>query len=190
MIILASTSPRRKEILGKYFKEFKCVAPLIDESEYSYFGPSDYAYNLAKMKAYSVFRFYKKDLIIACDTIVVSGQRIFEKPHSYEEAFEMLKALSGKTHVVLSAYTILYKDFEITRTIKTYVTFNELTDENIKKYLEKNTYFDKAGGYAIQDGDASLVASIKGSYYNVVGFPIEDILKNLANLGYFPNKES
>ena len=189
MIVLASTSPRRKEILSKYFTDFICESPLINEDDFMCKNISDYALNLSKMKAYSVFKKHPEDVIIACDTIVVYDNRVFEKPKNHEDAYKMLRVLSGKRHFVLSAYTILYKDFEINQTVKTYVYFKDLSKDQIKNWLNKNTYLDKAGAYAIQENECGFVDKIEGSYNNVVGFPIENILKNLAKLNYFPNKE-
>ena len=189
MIVLASTSPRRKEILSKYFDEFICESPQINEEDFRCKNISEYSLNLSKMKAYSVFKNHPEDLIISCDTIVVFEDKIFEKPKNYEEAYKMIKQLSNNRHFVLSAYTILYKDHEINQTVKTYVYFNNLTEEQIQGRLNKNTYLDKAGAYAIQEDEFNFVNKIEGYYSNVVGFPIENILKNLAKLNYFPNKE-
>ena len=189
MIVLASTSPRRKEILSKYFKDFICESPQINEEDFRCKDISEYSLILSKMKAYSVFKNHPEDIIISCDTIVVYDNKIFEKPKNYEDAYNMIKTLSNNKHFVLSAYTILYKDIEINQTVKTYVYFKDLTEEQIKNWLNKNTYLDKAGAYAIQENECGFVEKIEGSYNNVVGFPIENILKNLAKLNYFPNNE-
>lgn len=189
MIVLASTSPRRREILSKYFADFICESPQINEEDFRCNDISEYSLNLSKMKAYSVAKNHPNDLVISCDTIVVFDNKIFEKPKDYDDALRMLKQLSNNKHFVLSAYTILYKDFEINQTVKTYVYFNDLSDEQIKNWLNKNTYLDKAGAYAIQEDEFNFVKKIEGPYSNVVGFPIENILKNLAKLNYFPNKE-
>lgn len=189
MIVLASTSPRRKEILSKYFSDFVCEKPQINEEDFRCNDISEYALNLSKMKAYSVFQKFPEDVIISCDTIVVFDNQIFEKPTSREDAKRMLLKLSNNTHFVLSAYTILYKETEINQTVKTYVSFNKLSEEQIENWLNKNTYLDKAGAYAIQEDEFNFVKNIEGLYSNVVGFPIEKILKNLAKLHYFPNKE-
>lgn len=188
MLVLASTSPRRKEILSRYFDKFECVKPQINEEDFRCKEVSHYALELSKMKAYSVFKDHPNDIIISCDTIVVFDDEIFEKPTSREDAKKMIRKLSGNRHFVLSAYTILYKDgFEINQTVKTYVYFNDLSDEQIEGWLNKNSFMDKAGAYAIQEDEFNFVNKIEGSYNNVVGFPIESILKNLAKLNYFPN---
>lgn len=191
MIILASNSPRRKEILSSFGYNFLVVSPKIEEMDFKNSNNiTDYSANLAKMKAYSVYNDYKNDLIISCDTIVIFEKTLFEKPKDYDDAFYMLKRLSNNTHFVLTSYTILFKDIEISRTVKTFVTFDKLSDDSIKKYLGYNTFLDKAGSYAIQDKNCKFVKNITGSFYNVMGFPIEQIKKDMAKLNYFPNKES
>ena len=189
MIVLASTSPRRKQILSQYFDDFICESPQINEEDFRCKDISEYSLNLSKMKAYSVFKNHENDIVISCDTIVVFEDKIFEKPKNYDDAYQMIKKLSNNKHFVLSAYTILYKDVEINQTVKTYVYFNDLSEEQIQNWLNKNTYLDKAGAYAIQEDEFNFVKKIEGFYSNVVGFPIENILKNLAKLDYFPNKE-
>ena len=100
----------------------------------------------------------------------------------------MLKMLSGQTHQVISGYTIIYKDKVIKKTVVTKVTFNELNDELIKNYIQNEKVLDKAGSYGIQDdSDYHLIKEINGSYYNVMGFPLEEIEKDLINLGAIKN---
>ena len=179
MIILASTSKRRIDLIKKITNNYQCVKPLINEKDFHYGDNSSISKELSKIKAYSIFPSFKNDVIIAADTIVLFKDKLIEKPKDKTEAYNFLKLLSNNTHVVLTSYTILYKNFELTKTVKTYVTFNNLSDELIINYLKQNTYKDKAGGYAIQDKNFNFVKSIKGSYYNVVGFPLEDIKKDL-----------
>ena len=94
----------------------------------------------------------------------------------------MLKMLSGHKHVVVSGYTFISKNKEVSRSVRTYVYFNELSDELIKEYIKSGSPMDKAGAYGIQDKQFNLVKSIEGSYYNVVGFPLEDIKKHVFNI--------
>ena len=183
MLVLASTSPRRKEILSRYFDKFECVKPQINEEDFRCKDVSHYALELSKMKAYSVFKDHPNDIIISCDTIVVFNDEIFEKPTSREDAKKMIQKLSGNRHFVLSAYTILYKDsFEINQTVKTYVYFNDLSDEQIEGWLNKNSFMDKAGAYAIQGKAAKYIRSINGDYYTIVGLPIGKVIKSLKKL--------
>lgn len=190
MLVLASTSPRRSQILKEFNYEFIKDSPTIEENDFKYANISEYSANLAKMKAYSLYKKYPDDIILSCDTVVICDNKLLEKPINYEDALKMLQYLSGKTHFVLSSYTILYKEIEISKTCKTYIKFKNLNDNDIKKYLNFNTYLDKAGSYAIQDPNCNFVESYKGSMYNVIGLPIEEISKNLAKLNYFPKSLS
>ena len=189
MIVLASTSPRRKEILSRYFKDFKIVEPTFDESTYECDDPFDCARDLAYLKAESVAKDYFEDIVIGCDTVVSIDDEILRKPKNYEDAFRMIKKLSGRQHYVISGLGVIHKALHVQRITWTTVYFNELSDEQIKNWLNKNTYLDKAGAYAIQDDEFGFVKEIKGSYDNVMGLPSETLLEILASFGYFPNKE-
>lgn len=177
MIILASNSPRRKELIKKITKEFTVIPANVDES-IIHVPAADLPGELSKMKAYEVFERYPNDKILACDTIVILDGEVMGKPHTKEKASEMLHKLSGKKHVVISGYTIISKEKEITRTVRTYVYFNKLSDELIDKYIESGSPMDKAGAYGIQDKEFDLVNHIEGSMDNVVGLPTEDIQKH------------
>lgn len=189
MLILASSSPRRKEILSKYFDNFEVINPTFDESKFECDDPFDFAQTLAFNKAQSVAINHFEDVVIGCDTVIDLDGEIIGKPKDYDDAVRILKKLSGKRHRVISGVTFFHGYLYINQIVFTNVIFNELTDEQIKKWLEKNTYLDKAGAYAIQEDEFGFVKEIKGSYDNVVGFPTEAILKTLADLHYFPNKE-
>lgn len=177
MIILASQSPRRKELLKKITKEFTVIPSNFDESTV-HVPACDLPGELSKMKAYDVFQKYPNDTVLACDTIVILNDGIMGKPHTKEKASEMLHKLSGKKHVVISGYTLINKDKEITRTVRTYVYFNNLSDELIEKYIESGSPMDKAGAYGIQDKEFDLVNHIEGSFDNVMGLPTEDLKKH------------
>ena len=174
MTILASESPRRRELIKKITQEFSVIPANIDESVL-HVPACDLPGELSKMKAYDVFQKYPNDKVLACDTVVILNGEIMGKPHSKEEASEMLHKLSGKKHVVISGYTIISKEKEITRTVRTYVYFNELSDELIERYIASGSPMDKAGAYGIQDKEFNLVNHIEGSLDNVVGLPTEDI---------------
>ena len=122
-----------------------------------------------------IHAFHPNDKVLACDTIVILDGKVLGKPHSKEEAFKMLKDLSNKAHVVVSGWTLMSKEKTITRTVRTEVYFNNLTDELINKYIETGSPMDKAGAYGIQDKDFNLVNHIEGSFDNVIGLPVEDI---------------
>jgi septum formation protein len=174
MIILASESPRRRELIKKITKEFAVIPANIDESVL-HIPACDLPGELSKLKAYDVFAKYPNDKVLACDTVVIIDGQILGKPHSKEQAKEMLQKLSGRKHVVISGYTIISKEKEITRTVRTYVYFNKLSDELIDAYIATGSPMDKAGAYGIQDQEFDLVNHIEGSFDNVIGLPTEDI---------------
>ena len=177
MIILASESPRRKELIKQITSDFTVIPANIDESVL-HIPACDLPGELSKLKAYDVFAKYPNDKVLACDTIVVLDGEVMGKPHTKEKASEMLHKLSGKKHMVISGYTLISKEKEITRTVRTYVYFNNLSDELINKYIESGSPMDKAGAYGIQDKEFDLVNHIEGSLNNVIGLPIEDIKKH------------
>ena len=174
MIILASESPRRKELIKKITKEFTVIPANIDESQL-HIPACDLPGELSKLKAYDVFAKYPNDKVLACDTVVIIDGQILGKPHTADKAREMLHKLSGRKHVVISGYTIISKEKEVTRTVRTYVYFNKLSDELIEKYIATGSPMDKAGAYGIQDREFDLVNHIEGSFDNVIGLPTEDI---------------
>ena len=174
MIILASESPRRRELIKKITKEFMVIPANIDESVL-HIPACDLPGELSKLKAYDVFAKYPNDKVLACDTVVIIDGKILGKPHSKEEASKMLHELSGRKHVVISGYTIISKEKEVTRTVRTYVYFNKLSDELIDAYIATGSPMDKAGAYGIQDQEFDLVSHIEGSFDNVIGLPTEDI---------------
>lgn len=179
MFILASSSPRRKELLKKLIDDFVIVSPNIDERALdSSFSPSKLSMEESKLKAYSIHSLYPNDEILSCDTIVILDGKVLGKPEDEIEAFRMLKEESGKKQVVLSSYTYIGKRKEISRTVRSYVYFNSLSYEQILSYIKKYQPLDKAGGYGIQD-EAGLISHIEGSYDNIMGLPVEDIAKHV-----------
>ena len=178
MIVLASSSKRRQELIKQISNDFIIAPSNIDEREITL--PNDLlCQDLSKRKAYDVFKSYPNDIIIACDTIVIYKDKIFNKPKDEHDAFNMLKALSNNKHIVLTGYTILSKDIEINKTVKSIVYFNNLSDDYILSYIKENTCYDKAGAYAIQDEKYHFVKNVEGSINNVIGFPLEEIKKDL-----------
>lgn len=177
MIILASESPRRRELIKKITKDFTVIPANIDESVL-HVPACDLPGELSRMKAYDVYQRYPNDIVLACDTVVIIDNDVLGKPHTKENAYKMLKKLSGRKHVVISGYTYISKEKEITRTVRTYVYFNNLSDELINKYIETGSPMDKAGAYGIQDKEFDLVNHIEGDFDNVIGLPVEDIKKH------------
>lgn len=186
-LILASTSPRRKSILTKFGFEFEIQEPKINETrilkKLKGYKPYKVATLLAYAKAKSVLSKFKKGFIISADTIVVLGGEMIGKPKSKRHAIEILKKLSGSTHSVITAISLI--DVETCKSIVSYdvsfVTFKKLKIKQIHDYINSNHILDKAGAYAIQEGADPFIKKIKGSYYNVVGFPIEKFKRILRN---------
>ena len=178
MLILASESPRRRELIKRITNDFTVIPSNVDES-LLHITPHDLPAELSKLKAYSVFSKYPNDEVLACDTVVILNGELMGKPRNKKEAFDMLSKLSNKKHVVISGYTYISKDKEITRTVRTYVYFNKLSDELINKYIESGSPMDKAGAYGIQDQQFNLVNHIEGDFDNVIGLPVEDIKKHV-----------
>ncbi len=174
-LILASNSPRRREILYSLGYSFKVIPSLFDEKGVN-FPIKDTARELAYLKAKEVFdRENKSDIVVlGADTIVLLEDKILGKPKNREEAFSMLKSLSDKTHLVITGYALISNGKEIKGEVISEVTFNNLSDEYIEEYIDNKRPFDKAGSYGIQDG-YNLVKNLKGSFDNVVGLPSEKI---------------
>lgn len=181
MFILASSSPRRKQLLKKLIEDFVIISPDIDES-ILHLSPEDLAKEESKEKAYAIAALYPNDEILACDTIVVLNGKVLGKPKDEFDAIAMLKEESGQKQIVLSGWTYIGKGIEINRTASTEVYFNKLSDELIEEYVHMKKPLDKAGAYGIQDG-YPLIDKIVGSYDNVMGLPTEDIA---LHLGIFP----
>lgn len=180
-LILASQSPRRREILAKFFDNFDIIPSAVSE-ESTAENPIEHAMGVAKRKAWDVYTRYG-GVVIGADTIVVLDNRILGKPKNKQEAKKMLRNLSGKIHKVITGYCIVREGEEITGYEITEVKFRELKDEEIEWYVSTGEPLDKAGAYGIQGKGGILIEWIKGDYYNVVGFPIKIILE-LIDLGF------
>lgn len=178
MFILASKSPRRHELLKKLVADFKIIVPVIDE-DINVSIPSDTAKIISKLKAYEIFQNNTEATVLACDTIVVIDDLLLGKPKDADDARAMLRLLSGRKHHVISGYTLISKTREVNRNVVTEVYFNELSEAQIDAYIKSGSPFDKAGAYGIQDEHFNLVKTINGSYYNVMGLPVEDLKKFL-----------
>ena len=180
MLILASESPRRRELIKKITNDFVVMPSNVDES-ILHIAPHDLPGELSKLKAYSIYSEHPDDAVLACDTVVILNGELMGTPKDKNEAFEMLSKLSNKKNVVISGYTYISKEKEITRTVRTYVYFNKLSPELINKYIESGSPMDKAGAYGIQDKEFNLVNHIEGDFDNVIGLPVEDIRKHVFN---------
>lgn len=182
-MILASKSPRRKEILENFGFSFRIENPDIDESS-SKLHAREQIEEISRKKALAIGEKFPEEYVVSADTAVVTDDKILGKPKDKEEALEMLNLLSGKTHKVITAYSIynLKKNVDITRSIETEVKFRRLTRETIDWYIESGEPMDKAGAYGIQGKGAMLVEGINGDFFSVMGFPIGDFIESLGKL--------
>lgn len=170
-LILASASPRRRELLGLFGIPFTVRAADIDETMDLSKPAYDEVARVSCCKALAVER-GPEDVVIAADTIVVCGGRVLGKPHSREEAIEMLNLLSGREHQVMTGCTVLYGQRRETFTEVTTLHFRPLSDGEIRRYVDSGEPMDKAGAYGIQGGAALFCTGIQGDYYNVMGLPV------------------
>lgn len=183
-ILLASNSPRRKELLAGLDVKFDVVTlPDIDESYPEHLKGEEIALYIAKKKA-SAYKslLNESQIILTADTIVCLDNEVFGKPADETGAKEMLRALSGKTHQVITGVTLANTDKEIAFTSVTDVTFDTLSDDEIDYYVTKFKPMDKAGSYGIQEWIGFVgVKGISGSYFNVMGLPVQRVYKELLN---------
>jgi len=178
-VILASSSPRRKELLQLICTNFRVIPPECDEKLPANIPTSEAAEYLSDLKCRYIADIYDNSVVIGCDTMVICEGVIFGKPGSEEDARRMLRALSGKQHTVVSGVTIGYQKKFLSFSVRTGVTFRKLSDTDIDIYCRSGEPMDKAGGYGIQGLGSLLVQKIDGEFYNVVGLPVSDIAANL-----------
>ena len=189
-LILASKSPRRSELLKQAGLTFSVIPSDFDESTVALSNPDSYVRTLAESKALDISQKYPAAWVIGADTIVLIEHKILGKPDSRDEAFDMLRRLSGKSHQVLTGYCICSKNKNkfFSETVKTEVRFKKLNNTEINWYIQTGEPFDKAGGYAIQGVGTFLVKSINGSYTNVVGLPVCEVIEFLTKEGVIGSK--
>lgn len=180
MFILASASPRRRELLKQIIPKFEVIPAAADEKVNLSLFPEQMACALAESKCDEVYASHTEDTVIGCDTIVCFGGEILGKPKDRADAFETLKRLSGKTHYVITGVCVRNKYNKLTDFDKTEVKFKVLSDEFIKIYVDGGSPLDKAGSYGIQDG--GIVNEYFGSYTNVVGLPVNLVRKMLKEV--------
>ena len=184
MLILASNSPRRKELLSMLGYEFVVIASDCDETT-NITEPSELVKELSLRKAKAI-DFCDDDIVIGSDTVVAIDGKILGKPVDEDDAAKMLRLLSGKTHTVYTGVTVLQDNTEITESISCDVTFKEMTETEILNYIKTGEPMDKAGAYAVQGKGSAFVEKLNGDYFAVVGFPCCYINKILNKLGIFP----
>jgi len=170
-LILASKSPRRSELMGLFKKPFTVRVASVDETMDHCADPAREVARVSRLKAEAVAR-EPEDVVVAADTIVVCQGKILGKPRDAQEAFRMLRQLSGRVHQVMTGLTVLSPGGTETVTEVTQVRFRELSDSEIWRYIATGEPMDKAGAYGIQGGAALFCSYMEGDYYNVMGLPV------------------
>jgi len=181
-VILASQSPRRRELLGLLKLPFTVCVADIDETMDPKKAAFDEVARLSLEKALAIPR-KPDDVVIAADTIVVLDAQVLGKPRDAQDAERMLKALSGRTHQVMTGLAVVRGEEQEVVTEVTTVHFRPLSDEEIHRYIESGEPMDKAGSYGIQGGAAAFVSRIEGDYFNVVGLPVCRLAQILTGKG-------
>lgn len=193
-LILASGSPRRRELLAALGLEFEIIKPDVDETQLPGEAPFTYVQRLSRIKAIAVAERLQDDatvlaadttVILAADTIGVEDDgEVLGKPIDSADAFATLQRLRGRKHLVCTSFTLKNADHEMTQMIKTTVLMREYTDQEIEAYIVSGDPFDKAGSYAIQNEAFHPVAELDGSYSNVMGLPVCEVREALLKIGY------
>ena len=180
-LILASGSPRRRELLTQMGYSFEIIVPDVDEDVSGH--ARDVVGILSRRKAEAVAREQDHGIVIASDTLVSLNGQALGKPHDAQDAHRMLRLLSDKTHEVFTGVTIIdaASGKRETQVVRTGVIFRDLSDEEIAAYIATGEPMDKAGAYAIQGGAHGFVEGFEGSYENVIGFPVDEIREMLKN---------
>lgn len=182
MLVLASNSPRRQQILTSAGIPFTVRAPQITEQRRAGEPPIDYVRRLAEQKAFAV-SMAPDEVVLAGDTVVVVDEHILEKPRDHADALRMLRLLSGRDHEVITGICLRTASRTIVDTAVTRVHFAELTEAEMNAYVASGEPMDKAGAYAIQDLASRFIDRVEGGYFNVVGLPISLVYRYLKELG-------
>ena len=185
MIILASASPRRKELLSLIGLKFRVDVSDYEEDLGLELKPHELAKYLSLEKARAVAHKYKDAVIIAADTFIVFRGKLLGKPHTEKEAMRMLTMLNGKLHSVITGYTVLdtLSGRKHSAAIETKVWFRKMTDEELRAYVKTGEPLDKAGAYAIQGIGSLIIKKIEGDYFNVIGLPVASLAVTLKRFG-------
>lgn len=183
-LILASASPRRKELLRSAGLKFKIIASDIDESYIAGESPQNHVRRLSRAKAAAVANQHPKVLVLGADTIVVIDDLILGKPKNKKQAQEMMQRLSDRRHTVFTGFTItrVSSGLSKTRVVRSDVRFKKITPEEMNWYVNCSEPYDKAGGYAVQGLGAYFIKAIHGSYTNVIGLPLCETLEELQKI--------
>jgi len=184
-IILASASPRRKELLEKIGLRFEVEPSNYEEDMHSGLEPHEFAQKISLEKAKAVASKHENAIVIAADTFIVFGGQILGKPHTEKEARKMLEAISGESHSVITGFSIIDtgKNKTLSKSVETKIYIRKLTSAEIDAYVKSKEPLDKAGAYAIQGLGAVFVEKIEGDYFNVIGLPLSALTEALKEFG-------
>ncbi len=183
-VILASASPRRRQLLGAANIEFEVIESLVPEQHVAGEPPRDYALRMARDKARAVSSRFSDAIVLGADTIVVCENLILEKPANASDARRMLAMLSARTHTVITAFALARGGAILDSSpVESRVTFRKLADAEIDDYITTGEPFDKAGGYGIQGVGGGFISHVEGSRDNVIGLPTERVVAALARFG-------
>jgi septum formation protein len=185
--ILASGSPRRKQLLNQIGLEFTVIPSDVDEDFTLDLPPEAFTEHWAREKAKSVAKIHPDSLIVGADTIVVLDGNILGKPKDKKDSFNMLQSLSGKTHEVITGLSFISLEQELDHTFneRTLVSFNTLSDRDINSYIDIYNPLDKAGSYGIQDWFSVHIHRVEGCYYNVMGLPLSSFYSYFKSVSAF-----
>ena len=181
-LILASGSPRRSLLLSAAGIAFTTMAPDVDESPIDMEAPTEYVLRLSSLKAHAVAR-RGDDVVLGADTTVVLDGTTIGKPHDPGEALTMLLTLSGRTHSVLTGWTVIGPESDRFGVEESLVTFRSRSEEDLRDYVARTEPLDKAGAYALQGDDGWLIEKVQGSRANVMGLPIREVIEALQEFG-------
>lgn len=184
--ILASASPRRKELFSLITPTFSVVTADVDETIFPGTSPHQAVEMLSRQKALAVSQQHPQDIVIGSDTVVALKDRILGKPHDRQDAIDMLRALSGQTHTVFTGVCIVFPGKEVCFYERTDVTFAQMDAHEIENYVASGDCYDKAGAYGIQGIGARYISRIVGDYYTVMGLPVQALYQALRQNGLLP----
>jgi septum formation protein len=186
-LILASASPRRRELLRQLGVSFRVIPSEVTETVREGESPATYALRVAEEKAVDVAQRHLGSWVLGADTIVAIDSQILGKPRDEADGYRMLTLLSGRIHQVMTAFALVDQNGEVfvRQVVTSAVAFKSLTDEQIRTYLATGESCDKAGAYAVQGVGAALVERVEGSYTNVVGLPVDEVRETLRVAGLY-----
>jgi septum formation protein len=184
-IILASSSPRRKQILKQIGLDFEIVVSRVEEKLNPRLKPENQPSYLSRLKAEEIASRVNDAIVIGADSMVLLGNRVIGKPKNKNDAKRMLKDFSGTKHSIITGFTIIDSstDKSVTKSVETKVWFKKLSIAEIESYLAKEKFIDKAGAYAIQGIASTFVKKIDGDYFGAVGLPVYELSKELKKFG-------